>query len=170
MQGKSRKSNVTFRILNMFLDRHHRFRLNDKTSKIISPRPGIEPGPSTWQAEILTTRLSRIINRWEYVYNNVIGVEETMKSVIFQWQHNTYCSNAGVLYIFRRRGANSHPPQPMPAQYQPGKIGILNHMTSIQNVTAQPVDDDHNVYRSRKSIQKLLQKSIFHDSRAGYWV
>ena len=25
----------------------------------ISPRPGIEPGPSTWQAEILTTRLSR---------------------------------------------------------------------------------------------------------------
>ena len=24
-----------------------------------SPRPGIEPGPSTWQAEILTTRLSR---------------------------------------------------------------------------------------------------------------
>ena len=28
----------------------------------ISPRPGIEPGPSTWQAEILTTRLSR--NRW----------------------------------------------------------------------------------------------------------
>ena len=30
----------------------------------ISPRPGIEPGPSTWQAEILTTRLSRIINSW----------------------------------------------------------------------------------------------------------
>ena len=99
MQGKSRKSNVTFRILNIFLDWHHRFRLNDKTSKSISPRPGIEPGPSTWQAEILTTRLSRIINRWEYVYNNVIGVEETMKSVISQWQHNTYCSNAGVLYI-----------------------------------------------------------------------
>ena len=28
------------------------------------PRPGIEPGPSTWQAEILTTRLSR---NWYYV-------------------------------------------------------------------------------------------------------
>ena len=28
--------------------------------KRFSPRPGIEPGPSTWQAEILTTRLSRI--------------------------------------------------------------------------------------------------------------
>ena len=28
--------------------------------KVFSPRPGIEPGPSTWQAEILTTRLSRI--------------------------------------------------------------------------------------------------------------
>ena len=27
--------------------------------KKVSPRPGIEPGPSTWQAEILTTRLSR---------------------------------------------------------------------------------------------------------------
>ena len=27
--------------------------------KIFPPRPGIEPGPSTWQAEILTTRLSR---------------------------------------------------------------------------------------------------------------
>ena len=27
--------------------------------KNLSPRPGIEPGPSTWQAEILTTRLSR---------------------------------------------------------------------------------------------------------------
>ena len=25
----------------------------------VPPRPGIEPGPSTWQAEILTTRLSR---------------------------------------------------------------------------------------------------------------
>ena len=35
------------------------FRLLE-TSKIESPRPGIEPGPSTWQAEILTTRLSRI--------------------------------------------------------------------------------------------------------------
>ena len=29
-------------------------------TKSCSPRPGIEPGPSTWQAEILTTRLSRI--------------------------------------------------------------------------------------------------------------
>jgi hypothetical protein len=28
-------------------------------SKKSTPRPGIEPGPSTWQAEILTTRLSR---------------------------------------------------------------------------------------------------------------
>ena len=27
--------------------------------KMFPPRPGIEPGPSTWQAEILTTRLSR---------------------------------------------------------------------------------------------------------------
>ncbi len=26
----------------------------------VSPRPGIVPGPSTWQAEILTTRLTRI--------------------------------------------------------------------------------------------------------------
>ena len=31
--------------------------------KINPPRPGIEPGPSTWQAEILTTRLSR---NWYY--------------------------------------------------------------------------------------------------------
>ena len=29
----------------------------------VPPRPGIEPGPSTWQAEILTTRLSR--NRYQ---------------------------------------------------------------------------------------------------------
>ena len=29
--------------------------------KNVTPRPGIEPGPSTWQAEILTTRLSRIV-------------------------------------------------------------------------------------------------------------
>ena len=28
-------------------------------TKHCPPRPGIEPGPSTWQAEILTTRLSR---------------------------------------------------------------------------------------------------------------
>ena len=35
-------------------------------SKSCPPRPGIEPGPSTWQAEILTTRLSRICwwGRW----------------------------------------------------------------------------------------------------------
>ena len=32
--------------------------------KNVPPRPGIEPGPSTWQAEILTTRLSRIVLGW----------------------------------------------------------------------------------------------------------
>ena len=32
---------------------------NTEKEKRNSPRPGIEPGPSTWQAEILTTRLSR---------------------------------------------------------------------------------------------------------------
>ena len=31
----------------------------------VSPRPGIEPGPSTWQAEILTTRLSRNHVLWD---------------------------------------------------------------------------------------------------------
>ena len=35
-----------------------------KGNKNVSPRPGIEPGPSTWQAEILTTRLSRIVLEW----------------------------------------------------------------------------------------------------------
>ena len=34
--------------------------------KNVSPRPGIEPGPSTWQAEILTTRLSRIVLEWSH--------------------------------------------------------------------------------------------------------
>ena len=34
---------------------------NTEKEKRNSPRPGIEPGPSTWQAEILTTRLSRIV-------------------------------------------------------------------------------------------------------------
>ena len=33
----------------------------DYRGKKLSPRPGIEPGPSTWQAEILTTRLSRTV-------------------------------------------------------------------------------------------------------------
>ena len=34
----------------------------DYRGKKLSPRPGIEPGPSTWQAEILTTRLSRTVS------------------------------------------------------------------------------------------------------------
>ena len=37
-------------------------RIASPVKKLHSPRPGIEPGPSTWQAEILTTRLSR--NLW----------------------------------------------------------------------------------------------------------
>ena len=37
----------------------HIFYFSNKNN--VSPRPGIEPGPSTWQAEILTTRLSRIV-------------------------------------------------------------------------------------------------------------
>ena len=37
-----------------------------KGNKNVSPRPGIEPGPSTWQAEILTTRLSRIVLEWSH--------------------------------------------------------------------------------------------------------
>ena len=38
----------------------------------ISPRPGIEPGPSTWQAEILTTRLSRNRGLKTFIYIIII--------------------------------------------------------------------------------------------------
>ena len=38
------------------------FHLDYKGGTKVSPRPGIEPGPSTWQAEILTTRLSRTVS------------------------------------------------------------------------------------------------------------
>ena len=37
------------------------------------PRPGIEPGPSTWQAEILTTRLSRNHFKWMVDINTIVS-------------------------------------------------------------------------------------------------
>ena len=51
-----------------FIERKKKTQKKKKKKKMVSPRPGIEPGPSTWQAEILTTRLSRIVrsmSRWK---------------------------------------------------------------------------------------------------------
>ena len=43
------------------IQNYYSLHYNNLGGKSVTPRPGIEPGPSTWQAEILTTRLSRIV-------------------------------------------------------------------------------------------------------------
>ena len=70
---------------NFFGKRNKCFTCVSKLWKNFPPRPGIEPGPSTWQAEILTTRLSRIC--WERCSSKEVwrqlSVKFTMKYLSF---------------------------------------------------------------------------------------
>ena len=52
--------------------------------KNVSPRPGIEPGPSTWQAEILTTRLSRIVLEWSH--RMFVHVKDILVDHVASWK------------------------------------------------------------------------------------
>ena len=52
--------------------------------KKLSPRPGIEPGPSTWQAEILTTRLSRIVLEWSH--RMFVHVKDILVDHVASWK------------------------------------------------------------------------------------
>ena len=49
----------------------------------------------------------------------------------------------------------------------PGQLDVFGHDGDPLGVDchSKPIN-----YCSRKSVQKLLQVPIFHDSRAGYWV
>ena len=51
----------------------------------------------------------------------------------------------------------------------PGQLDVFGH-DGETSWRGWPRESKPINYCSRKSVQKLLQVPIFHDSRAGYWV